>query len=153
MIESRSRGVLDSPVKPGDGSLYAATSWIASRSLSSSAQSRDLFARNDGKAARLKLTLHRSVPSLGRNDLAALLRILLQETLEVRLHGIRQRDRISHVVDRAIEAEAHHAGEVGLAVRFGQQQRALAGTFAGVERAERVAGCVEHPERPAQTGD
>jgi len=53
MIESRSRGVLDSPVKPGDGSLYAATSWIASRSLSSSAQSRDLFARNDGKAARL----------------------------------------------------------------------------------------------------
>jgi hypothetical protein len=71
----RSRGVLDRPVKPGDDSFdcggrltkrqflprSAATkqssflfslslhkSWIASRSLSSGAHSRDPFARNDG---------------------------------------------------------------------------------------------------------
>ena len=90
----------------------------------------------------MKLTLHRSAPRPNRNGLLPLRRIFLQETLEVRLHGIRQRDRIAHVVDRPIEAEAHHAGEFGLAVRLGQQQHALAGALARVEGAERIAGCV-----------
>src|SRR5262245_7315282 len=53
-----------------------------------------------------------------QNALPRLRRIFLQETLQILLHRIRQRDRVTHVVDRAVEAEAHHARELGLAVRF-----------------------------------
>jgi hypothetical protein len=43
VIEPKSRGVLDRPVKPDDDSSL----WVASRSLSSGAHSRDPLARND----------------------------------------------------------------------------------------------------------
>jgi len=80
-------------------------------------------------------------------------RVFPKEALEVRLHGVRQRDRIAHVVDRAIEAETHQACEFGLAVRLGQQQHAFGRTHARFEGAKRVAGCVEHPERRTQLSD
>src|SRR4051812_45341686 len=86
-------------------------------------------------------------------DLSWLRRIFLEEALEILLHRIGQRDRVAHVVDRAVEGEAHHARKLGLAVRLLQQQHALARTYAGIEGAERVARGVEHPERPAQFGD
>src|SRR5437868_5686596 len=97
-------------------------------------------ARNDGMAA---------LSSSSIEDLLTLRRIFPQKALEILLHGIRQRDRIAHMVDRAVEAEAHHAREFGLAIRLGQQQHAFAKTHARIKCTERVARGVEHPERPA----
>src|SRR5438874_9476123 len=102
------------------------------------------------KAARLKTD---DTSRLGRNGLIGLRRIFPQKALQILLHRIRQRDRIAHVVDRAVEAEAHHAREFGLAVWLGQQEHTLAETPARLECAERVARGVEHPDRPAQFGD
>src|SRR6266702_8157533 len=95
-------------------------------------------------------SLHPSYRTGVMSSLPRLRRIFLQESLQILLHGIRQRDRVAHVVDRAVEAEAHHARELGLSVWLGQQQHALAETPAGIECAECVARGVEHPERPAQ---
>src|SRR6476620_9899722 len=64
----------------------------------------------------LHRTHHDTEANLGA--LSRLQRIFLQETLKVLLHRIGQRDRITHVVDREVEAEAHNSGKFGLAVRL-----------------------------------